>query len=189
MKHSLVVLSLMAMSGLACADGFNYTYAQANYGTVDIDNITVDGDGLGLNGSFGVTDDLNIVGSWQTVDFDSIADATEWSVGLGVHQSLTDLMDITAAVSFVNVEFDALGVPVADDDGFALEVGLRANVTSMVEVNASVTWIDLSTSGNDTGFNGGVLYNFTDTFSVGLSGDWVDDTATYSLSGRMYFGM
>ena len=187
MKHSLVVFSLMAMSGLACADGFNYTYAQVNYGTVDIDNNPVDGDGLGLNGSFGVTDDLNIVGSWQTADFGGNAEANEWSIGLGVHQSLTDLMDITAAVSYV--EIDAQGVPIADDDGFALDVGIRANVTSMIEVNAGVTWIDLSTSGNDTGFNGSVLYNFTDTFSVGLSGDWVDDKATYSISGRVYFGM
>ena len=128
MKHSLVVFSLMAMSGLACADGFNYTYAQVNYGTVDIDNNPVDGDGLGLNGYFGVTDDLNIVGSWQTADFG----------------------------------------------------GIRANVTSMIEVNAGVTWIDLSTSGNDTGFNGSVLYNFTDTFSVGLSGDWVDERESNS---------
>lgn len=188
MKRSLVVFSLMAMSGSAFADGFSYTYAQANYGTVDIDSVSVDGDGLGLNGSFGITDSLNIVGGWQTADFDSLADADEWSLGLGVHTPITELMDVTATVSYVDVSFDVLGVPVAEDDGFELKVGLRANVTSLIEVTAAVSYVDFSTGGDDTGFEGGVLYNFTDMFSVGLSGEWIDDVSTYSLSGRVYFG-
>ena len=188
MKRSLVVFSLMTMSSLAFADGFNYTYVQATYGRVDIDNVSVDGDGLGLNGSFGITDDLNIVGGWQTADFDSLAEADEWSIGLGVHTSITEMMDVTASVSYVDLEFDALGVPVAEDDGFALEVGLRANLTPLIEVNAGVSYVDLSTGGDDTGFGGGVLFNFTDMFSLGLSADWADDVSVYSLSGRVYFG-
>jgi opacity protein-like surface antigen len=188
MKRSLVVFSLTAMSSLAFADGFSYTYLQATYGQVDIDNVSVDGDGLGLNGSYGITDDLNIVAGYQTSDFDSIAEADQWSVGLGVHQSITETMDVTASVSYIDVEFDALGVPVAEDDGFGLAVGIRTNLTPMVEVNAGVSYIDLSNSGSDTGFGGGFLYNFTDTFSLGLAAEWSDDVSVYSLSGRMYFG-
>jgi long-subunit fatty acid transport protein len=188
MKRSLVVFALMAMSGTAFAEGFGYTYVQASYGTVDIDNVSVDGDGLGLNGSFGITDNLNIVAGYQTADFDSLADADEWSVGLGVHTPITEMMDVTAAVSYIDVEFDALGIPIAEDDGFGLNVGLRANLTSLIEVNAGVSYVDLSDSGDDTGFNGGVLFNFTDMFSLGLSGDWDDDVSVYSLSARVYFG-
>ncbi len=192
MKRSLVVFSLMAMSGLAFAEGFGYTYVQATYGQIDTDTLAVDGDGLGLNGSFGITDSLNIVGSLQTADFDPLADQDEWSIGLGVHTPITDLMDVTASVSYVDVSFDVLGVPVGEDDGFALDVGIRANITSMIEVNAGISYVDLSTGGGDTGFGGGALYNFTDMFSVGLSAKWAekwgDDTATYTLSGRINFG-
>jgi hypothetical protein len=188
MKRSLVVFALMATSGLAFADGFNYTYVQASYGTVDIDNVSVDGDGLGLSGSFGITDNLNIVGGYQTADFDSLAEADEWSLGLGVHTPITEMMDVTAAVSYIDVEFDVLGIPVAEDDGFGLTVGLRANVSSLIEINAGVSYVDLSDSGDDTGFNGGVLFNFTEMFSLGLSGDWDDDVSVYSISGRLYFG-
>ena len=187
MKRSIVVFSLMAMSGLAFADGFSYTYVQASYGTVDIDNVSVDGDGLGLNGSFGITDSLNIVGGYQSSDFDSLAEADEWSLGLGVHTPITELMDVTASVSYVDLEFDALGVPVAEDDGFGLNVGLRANVTSLIEVNAGISYVDLSNSGDDTGFGGGVLFNFTEMFSLGLAAEWADDVSVYSLSGRLYF--
>lgn len=188
MKRSFVVFSLLAMSSMAFADGFSYSYLQASYGTVDIDNVSVDGDGLGLSGSFGITDNLNIVGGYQTADFDSLADADEWSIGLGVHAPITDIMDVTASVSYIDVEFDALGVPVAEDDGFGLDVGIRANLTSLIEVNAGISYVDLSTGSSDTGFNGGVLFNFTDMFSLGLRGDWDDDVSVYSLSGRIYFG-
>ena len=83
MTRSIVVFSLMAMSGLAFADGFSYTYVQATYGSVDVDDpaFTEDGDGLGLNGSFGITDNLHIVGSYQTTDFDTLGDADQWSAG------------------------------------------------------------------------------------------------------------
>ncbi len=188
MQRSIVVFSLMAMSSLAFADGFSYTYLQASYGTVDVDTFVVDGDGFGLNGSYAITEDLNIVGGVQASDFDTIGDARDWSVGLGVHSSITDLMDVTGSVSYVDREFELPLGPTFEDDGFALTVGLRANVTSMIEVNAAITYIDLSTAGDDTGFGGGALYNFTDMFSVGLSANWAEDTATYSLTGRIYFG-
>ena len=192
MKRSIVVFSLMAMSGAAFADGFSYTYVQANYGTVDVDTFAVDGDGLGLNGSYGITNDLNVVGRVQAADFDTIGDAKDWSVGLGVHTSITNLMDVTASVSYLDQEFEPPVGPTINDDGFELAVGVRANVLGMIEVNAGITYIDLSNAGDDTGFSGSALYNFNDMISIGLSAKWADtlgeDTTTYALSGRIYFG-
>jgi hypothetical protein len=187
MKRISVAFALIIAMGPARAEDFGYTYLQASYGTIDIDNVSVDGDGLGLNGSFGISDNLNIVAGYQTADFDSLAEADEWNLGLGVHTPITEMMDVTAAVSYVNVEFDALGVPVAEDDGFGLTVGLRARLSSLVELDAGVSYVDLSDSGDDTGFHGGVLFNFTEMFSLGLSGDWDDDVSVYSISGRIYF--
>ena len=187
MKRSFVLFALLVAPGFVLADDFSYTYLQVTYGTVDIDNVSVDGDGLGLSGSYGITDSLNIVAGYQTADFDSIADADEWSIGLGVHTPITDTLDVVAAVSYVDVSIDALGIPIAEDDGFGLGVGIRANLTSKVEVNAGISYVDLSDSGDDVGFGGGVLYNFTDIFSVGVSADWDDDVTAYSLSGRVYF--
>ncbi len=188
MKRSIVVFSLMAMSGLAFADGFSYTYVQATFGTVDVDNSSIDGDGLGLNGSFGITDNLNIVGSYQTADFDTLGDADEFTVGLGVHSSITEMFDVVAAVSYVDVSVDPVGGPSAGDDGFDLTVGARFSATSLIEINAGLTYRDLSNSGDDTGIGGGVLFNLTDSLSLGLAAQWDDDVSEYSASARWYFG-
>jgi hypothetical protein len=189
MKRSLVVFSLMAMSSLAFAEGFNYTYVQASYGTIDADDpvFVDDGDGLGLNGSFGITDNLNIVGSYQTIDFDAFGDADQWSIGLGVHTPITEMMDVVADVSYLKIDGDVLGIPF-DDDGFGLTVGVRANVTSLIEVNAGISYVDLDSGGDDTGFGAGVLFNVTDMIALGLAGSWDGDVSVYSLSGRVYFG-
>jgi len=187
MKRSIVLFALLAAPGFAFADDFNYTYLQISYGNVDLDGVSVDGDGLGIDGSFGITENLNIVGGYQTADFDSLVDADEWFIGLGVHTPISETLDVVGSVSYIDVEIDVLGFPVAADDGFGLSVGLRAAVTSKVEVDAGISYVDLSDSGDDTGFGAGVLYNFTEMFSVGLSGDWDDDVSIYSLSGRLYF--
>jgi hypothetical protein len=188
MKRSIVVFSLMAMSGLAFADGFNYSYVQASYGTIDVDNSSIDGDGLGLNGSFGITDNLNAVASYQTADFSSLGDADQWSVGLGVHAPITEMFDIVGAVSYIDLRVNPVGAPSVGDDGFGLYAGIRFAATSLIEVTGGLSYVDLSDSGDNTGFGGGVLFNVTDSIALGISADWDDDTAEYTASGRWYFG-
>ena len=187
MKRSIVVFSLMAMSGLAFADGFSYTYVQATYGSVDLDNSSIDGDGLGLNGSFGITDNLNIVASFQSVDFDTLGDADEFTAGLGVHASITEMFDVVAAVSYVDQDWAGSG-----NDGLELAGGVRFSVASAIEINGGIIYRDMDIGGDDVGFGAGALYNFTDMFSVGLSAKWEEildvDVATYALSGRINFG-
>ena len=48
--------------------------------------------------------------------------------------------------------------------------------------------IDLSDSGDDTRFGGGLLFNLTDSFSLSLSGTgtWDDDVSVYQASARLY---
>ncbi len=189
MKRSIVVFSLMAMSGLAFADGFSYTYVQATYGKVDVDDpaFTEDGDGLGVNGSFGITDNLNIVASFQTADFDTLGDTDEITAGLGVHAPITEMFDIVASVSYVDLDLAGFS-----DDGFELMGGVRFSVADAIEINGGITYRDLDLGGDDVGFGAGALYSFTDMFAVGLSAKWEEisntDVATYALSGRINFG-
>jgi len=165
MKRSIVLFALLAASGTALADGFGYTYLQLNYGTFDIGNMNIDGDSLGLNGSYSITDSLHFVGGYQTADLDSFTETTGWSVGLGVRNPLSDTpsvgylsdtLDVVAAVSYVNVDISTVGINF-EQDGFGLTVGVRAAFMSMIEINAGVSYVDLSDSGDDIRVDAGVL--------------------------------
>jgi hypothetical protein len=192
MKRSILLVALLATSGFAFADAFRYDFLQLDYGTGDYTNSSIDCVVWELNGSLGITNRLRIVGSYQTADFDYIADAIEWKVGLGVNSPLSERFDVVASVSYVNLDIDPLigqchnCRPGFEDDGYGLAVGVRSSITKRFEINAGVSYIDLSDTGDDTGLDGGVMFNWTDSFSVGLFGTW-GGVASYQASARLYF--
>ena len=75
-----------------------------------------------------------------------------------------------------------------DDNGIGLGVGLRYAVNEQFEIDAGISYVDFSDGGDDTTFGAGFLYNITESFSVGVGGDWGDDATAYSIGGRFYFG-
>ena len=195
MKRQILFPVFLMASNCAIADGFNYNFLQVNYGTVDFALSSIDCDGFGLNGSFGVTENLDIVASYHTADyFEYVTDATEWRVGLGGHSSLSDHVDIVARVEYVNTDIDHLigqappgSVDNFADSGFGLTVGARAKILSRFEVNGGVSYVDLSDQGNEFGFGAGMLFNWTKSISVGAFASWADDEFSYTASARWYF--
>jgi hypothetical protein len=177
----------MTLSAASAAQGLNYNYVEAGYGRVDIDSPDVDGDGFVLGGSFAVSDQFHLFGSYQTADFDFGIDFTQFDLGLGFNTPITDMVDVVATVSYEYVEVDASGFGSADDNGFGLGVGLRALVSPQVELHGGVEYVDLSDSGSDTALGAGFRFNFNEKFSLGLEGSWGDDISQYALMGRIYF--
>lgn len=86
-------------------------------------------------------------------------------------------------LNYGNLEFDNI-----DGGGSGLSRSLAIN--SDWHVLASYQAADLKISVDDNGLSFGLggLYNFTDAFSLGLGASWADNTSTYTLSGRIYFG-
>lgn len=120
--------------------------------------------------------------------FGNSVDIDELSACVGYHMPLSGQVDLVTGLSYEYVDLSAPGLGSVDDNGFGLSIGLRFAATEQVELNAGIKYIDLSDSGDDTGFGIGGLYNFTENFSVGLSGSWTDDTSTYGIGGRFNFG-
>ena len=188
MLRSLLITSLFAFSASAVADGFDYNYLSLGYGNVDFDDVGVDGDGFGLAGSYAINDSYHAFLGYNNSSLDLDIDATSWGAGLGYNRELTDKVDLVARLSYEYVEID---VPLAgsdDDSGIGLGLGLRIAASDKLELNAGINQVDLSDSGSDTGFSAGGLYSFTEAFSLGLGGNWSDDTSAYTVEGRFYFG-
>ena len=188
MLRSSLVIALIAFSASASAEGFDYNYFSIGYGTMEFDNVNVDGDGFNVGGSFAINQSYHVFAGYSTADLDAGVDATEFGAGIGWHTSLTDAVDLVAGLSYEYVELDAPAVSGIDDSGFGLGIGLRFAASEMLELNAGIDYVDLSDSGDDTGFSVGGLYDLTDAFSIGLGGSWSDDVSSYTLSGRFYFG-
>ncbi|MGH8223316.1 MAG: outer membrane beta-barrel protein [Woeseiaceae bacterium] len=186
MLRSILVLLAFAISATAAAEGLNYTYLQASYGQVEFDDFDVDGDGFGISGSFALTEQFFLFGTYEMADFDFDVEADTFDLGGGFHAPLADNIDVVATLAYVYTEVSS-GFGSVDDNGYGIGVGLRALVSPKVELNGGVEYVDLSDSGSDTGFGAGFLFHINDMFSVGLSGSWNDDASAYSLGGRLNF--
>lgn len=183
-------LALCFAGAPALADGHSYNFVQAAYESVDIDiggGLSVDGNGLGVAGSFEINDDIFVFASYAKADFDFGIDFTTFEAGLGWHTGLTEQTDFYATLAYVNGEVDGGGLGSYDDNGYAASIGLRHDLSEAIELFGSISYVDFG-NGDSTGIGGGFLYNFTDTLSAGLEISADDDVTTYGAAVRLYFG-
>ncbi|MFT5500280.1 MAG: hypothetical protein ACI88G_000408 [Woeseiaceae bacterium] len=191
MLRSTLLVILFAFSATAIADDFSYSAITLSYGQTELDDLNIDGDSVGLGVNFEVGESFFVFGSYGVGelddDFGNTADLDQWSAGIGHHYAMSESVDLVTQFSYEYVELSVPGVSI-DDDGFGLGVGLRYAASEKVELNGGLKYVDLNDSGDDTSFGAGALYNFTDSFSMGLSGNWGDDATSYTIGGRFYFG-
>jgi opacity protein-like surface antigen len=188
MLRSLVVFLVLALSASASAEDFDYSFLTIGYGIIDIDDTNIDGDGFNLGGSYAISDTVHVSGSYQTADLDFGIDLSTFSAGIAYNTSVSPVVDLVARLSYEYIKLEAPGFPSEDDNGFGLGVGLRFAASETIELNAGISYVDLSDGGDDTAFGVAALYNFSDAFALSLSGSWGSDVSIYALTGRLYFG-
>jgi lipopolysaccharide assembly outer membrane protein LptD (OstA) len=188
MFRSTIAVLLLIASASANAQGFDYNYLQLEYTNIELDDISVDGDGFGLSGSYAINPDWHVFAGYQSAGLDFGVDATFLAAGIGYNTELSPVVDAYARLSYQYVDLDAPGVGSFDDNGLGFDVGLRFAASQDLELNAGIDYVDFGDGGDDTGFYAGALWKFTDAFALGLGGSWGDDVSAYTLSGRVYFG-
>lgn len=191
MLRSFAVLLLCVFSASVYADGFSYNSITASYGQIDFDNLNADGDIIGIGGSAAIGESFFAFANYGVSDIDDgivSIDVDSWNAGIGYHMPMSDSVDLVSRLSYEYLDVSVPGFGSADDNGFGLGVGIRYAANEQFEINAGISYVDLSDSGNDTSLSAGFLYNFTENFSVGVEGDWGDDATAYNIGGRFYFG-
>lgn len=186
MLRSTLMIVLVAFGATAYADGLNYTYIQASYGQVEVDDplIDVDGDGFGIDGSMALTENFHLFGEYQTADMDFNVDLNLLEAGIGYNIALSETVDVVGRVAYVNAEIEAFGVS-DDENGYSIGAHLRGQVGSMIELNGGLDYVDLDES--ETRAKAGIRFSFTENFSAGLNGTWWDDVNIYQLNARFSF--
>ncbi len=190
MRRIFLILAAATLAAPAMADGLSYNYLEGGYQRIDLDDdvFDIDGDGFGIGGSFELGRNAFMFASYGTADFDFGIDLDELSAGVGYHVPVGTNTDFVASIAYVRAEADASGFGSVDDSGIGASIGLRSMVTDTVEVFGNINYVDLDDSGDETSFTGGAWFNVTDTFALGVSAGFGDDTTTYGAGARLYFG-
>lgn len=189
MFRSIGIISLLALTAPALAEGPSYNYFEGAYQRVDIDDnfIDVDGDGFSIGGSIELAENWHFFGGYGSTDFDFGIDLDELSIGGGFHTDLTPTLDFVANLAYVRLDASANGFSL-DDDGIGAEIGLRSMLSDSLELAGFIQYIDLGDSGDETSLRGEAWYSFTENFAVGLNVGAGDDVLRYGIGARFYFG-
>ena len=191
MRKGFILGSIAALSlaGPAMAeDGFDYSYVELGYVKSELDDFDVDGDGLGLRGSYEFTENFHAFAAYTDQDFDFDVSATTLEVGAGFAWPVNPNMDIVGTVSYIQGEIDVPSFGDFEDDGFAFGAGLRARVIEKLELTGGLKYVNFDAAGNDTTLGAGARYFFTNMFAAGVDVNFDDDGTTWMLGGRLSFG-
>jgi Outer membrane protein beta-barrel domain len=184
---SVVAAALFAGSVLA-DEGPRYTYAEAGYSVLDIDDFDEDGDIFSVGGSLAVHEKVHLFAAYSDGSIDGSGfdiDITNVEVGGGLNLPLSNTVDLVLDAAYVWAELDADNFDSVDDDGFALRAGLRAMLTPKFELNGGGTYVDVSD--DDTALYVGAVYNFTDMFAMTGGASIGDNATSYGVGLRLYF--
>lgn len=186
MTIRMLLAGLSCLPMMAAAEDFDYTYLEVGYVSTEIDlgPLDVDGDGLGVRGSYGFGNDLYAFVGLADQEFDFDVDGTQLSFGMGWHHGLNEMADLLAEVSYVSVDLES-PFSAADEDGFGLGLGLRGRVWENIELEAGIDYVDLDDSDTSLSFDG--RYYFNETVAVGGGLSFSDDATGWTLGVRAEF--
>ncbi len=193
-----LLASALLMTTAFAAEGPRYTYVEAGYVSLDLDNGSsfggdLDGDGFAIGGSLAVTDMFHIFTDYSDVDLDSnnsgfSADYSQFAIGGGINYPMSDTVDVVGQLAYLDVEVDVDSFGSADESGYGLYGGARAMIQPAWEVNGGISYSDLGDGIDGTSFSLGTLYSFTEMFAVGAGFSVGDDVTSWTAGVRLYFG-
>lgn len=184
-KALLGSLMLAAVPLAAQAEGMSYSYIDLGYNEIDIDGAPT-GDGFGVRGSVGFAENFFAFAEYSTFGFPGGLDVDFYSVGLGGRLGVSDNVDLVGRAGYAKADASAGGLS-ADDDGYVVAAGVRAEVADGFELDGNVIYTDFGSGADDTELAVGGRYFFTENFAVGAEFRTGDDADTIFAGVRFAF--
>ena len=188
MIRTVATIALLALATPALAETPSYNFIQAGYVEVDLDGgFDVDGDGFNVGGAFEIGDNFFGFASYQDAGFDFGIDVSTLQVGFGYHTGLTDNTSFFFRAGYAEGDVSISGFGSADDSGYAAGIGVRSNVSDLIELALEVGYLDLGDGVDGTAVGGQIWFNVTDNFALGVNASAGDDETSYGAGLRVYF--
>ncbi|QOL24913.1 hypothetical protein LP316_11410 [Thalassotalea sp. LPB0316] len=195
MKKLSVIASAMALAFSANVLAENNTpvswdFAELGYKKVKFDGLTLDG--YAVNISKLVTEQVYVFGSFartqDDIDVGLASDINveldQYNLGVGYRSQVNDTTDFFTAISYEIADVSAADEGM-DDDGFAVDFGLRSMFGENLELAGTFGLLHLE--GTDYVAGVSANYQFTENFSATLGFEYMADVKQYALSARYSF--
>jgi hypothetical protein len=167
---------LAAVSTGAGAAGFNYSYADIGYSSINSDPL--DAKGVAAELSIAAGDYVHVKGGYSRYNNADLTnnrgnpfsgkrtvnvDIDSFSVGIGGNYPVHKKIDLTGTLSYLNNEFT--GDNNNSERGYELEVGARVQALKKLEMTPSIVKVNVDNY-DDTGYSLGLVYALNKQFSV-----------------------
>ncbi len=144
-KSALLAALLAAAPFAASAGGVDYTYVEAGYAHLDLEDET--SDGFQLRGSVAAAENVYLHGGYASIEADDFnVELEESQLGVGLRSDLGERADFIAELGYVRYDLsvdDVLGFSGSDHvDGGRVSVGLRGLLADRVEGWAKASYND-----------------------------------------------
>jgi hypothetical protein len=157
MKKTLALALALATAPFAASGAeLSYTFVEGGWNRLSVDDNSAgdpDLDGGYVRGSFDLGAGFNVIGSASRVSEDytilglrTDVDLTQYELGLGYHQGVSDQVDFIAELAYNRVELDVDVNGVGSDDesvkGGRGALGLRTQFNDVVEGSLKANYYD-----------------------------------------------
>ncbi|MBI5362967.1 MAG: hypothetical protein HZA53_07290 [Planctomycetes bacterium] len=130
-----------------------YTYLGLSYATTIVDGYSDDPSGLELDASYALNDTWFVFGSRSFLQGEasgSDVDLGGWHVGIGLHSSVAEHVDLVLGAGWTDVHADSAAPGPSNDEGYELRAGIRIALGARAEASAGASYSDLHDAGSDT---------------------------------------
>lgn len=185
-RFVIPVLAGLLLPFTAGASNFSYTWVEGSYSDVSLDDsdFDFDGDAYGINAAWQLNETVFVFGGYEYGDYDFDVDTDTFELGVGLAFPVGRMADFVVGASYVDVSADLPGFGSVDDDGYSLFGGFRFGLTESFQVDAGVSYVDFSDSGDDTSYSITGRYYFTPSWAIGVGYTSGDDTDAVTISVR-----
>ena len=140
----LALLACLALPLPALADDQVPGSDIFSYSTLELDHLHQHSDyfadssqGNGLKAAWDFDGGVYLFGQWAKLDFDRVGSHTLQGIGVGAHQAYNSTMSFYIDLAFMQDKLSA-DISGRSDDYWRTDYGMRAQVTTMIELDAAI---------------------------------------------------
>jgi hypothetical protein len=184
LRHLLAVSSFLLATAIHAAP-LSYTNVDVGIVSTELNNTSLDGDGVLVRGSLAVHPSYFLLASVSDIGYDDDVDGFAWTIGVGGHMPINKQLDLVGRLAYVQQDLDNRGGS-NNESGYLVSGTVRGFVMDKLELEGGVQHVHLDDSGSNTSLIGEGRYFLTDRIAGGVLVQ-LGDSSDFGVNVRFSF--